>query len=69
MMVFLTKDAYDRFRLSEEDFALLKEVEKEQKKAADAKEKDRLEEKTRRAKTARTARKMLSLPSRRKTIP
>lgn len=39
MMVFLTKDAYDRFRLSEEDFALLKEVEKEQKKAADAKKK------------------------------
>ena len=37
MMVFLTKDAYDRFRLSEEDLALLKEVEKEQKKAADKK--------------------------------
>ena len=35
MMVFLTKDAYDRYRLSEEDFALLKEVEKEQKKAAE----------------------------------
>lgn len=38
MMVFLTKDAYDRYRLSEEDFALLKEVEKEQKKAAAAKD-------------------------------
>jgi len=36
MMVFLTKDAYDRYRLSEEDFALLKEVEKEQKKSAAA---------------------------------
>ncbi|MDE6533113.1 MAG: PDZ domain-containing protein [Muribaculaceae bacterium] len=38
MMVFLTKDAYDRYRLSEEDFALLKEVEKEQKKSAAAKD-------------------------------
>lgn len=41
MMAFLTKDAYDRYRLSEEDFNLLKEVEKEQKKSAkkgDAKE-------------------------------
>lgn len=37
MMVFLTKDAYDRYRLSEEDFALLKEVEKEQKKKSSAK--------------------------------
>lgn len=35
MMVFLTRDAYDRYRLSEEDFALLKEVEKEQKKASE----------------------------------
>ncbi len=34
MMVFLNKEAYDKFRLSEEDFALLKEVEDQQKKAA-----------------------------------
>ena len=37
MMVFLNQDAYDRYRLSKEDFELLKEFEKEQKKA---KEKD-----------------------------
>lgn len=34
MMVFLNKEAYDKFRLSEEDYALLKEVEDQQKKAA-----------------------------------
>ncbi|MDE6791558.1 MAG: peptidase S41, partial [Muribaculaceae bacterium] len=39
MMVFLNKDAYDRYRLSEEDFALLKDVEKQQKKDAEAKAK------------------------------
>ncbi|MBD5422610.1 MAG: peptidase S41 [Bacteroides sp.] len=33
MLTFLTQDAYDRYRLSEEDYALLKEVEKESKKA------------------------------------
>lgn len=38
MMAFLTKEAYDRYRLSEEDFALLKEVEKEQKKAGSGKD-------------------------------
>lgn len=32
MMVFLNQEAYDKYRLSEEDYALLKEVEKEQKK-------------------------------------
>ncbi len=35
MMVFLNKEAYDKFRLSEEDYALLKEVEKQQKKDAE----------------------------------
>lgn len=35
MMAFLNKEAYDKFRLSEEDFALLKEVEDQQKKAAE----------------------------------
>ena len=33
MLVFLNQDAYDRYRLSKEDFELLKEFEKEQKKA------------------------------------
>ncbi len=33
MLTFLTQDAYDRYRLSEEDYALLKEVEKEAKKS------------------------------------
>ncbi len=37
-MVFLTKEAYDKYRLSEEDFALLKEIEKQQKKDADKKD-------------------------------
>ena len=32
MLVFLNQDAYDKYRLSEEDYALYKEVEKEQKK-------------------------------------
>ncbi|MDE6371215.1 MAG: peptidase S41 [Duncaniella sp.] len=34
MMVFLNQDAYDRYSLSKEDLALLKEVEKAQKKQA-----------------------------------
>ncbi|MEY8705892.1 S41 family peptidase [Bacteroides faecichinchillae] len=33
MLVFLNQDAYDRYRLSKEDFELLKDFEKEQKKA------------------------------------
>lgn len=32
-MAFMTKDAYDRYRLSPEDYELLKEVEKKQKEA------------------------------------
>ena len=41
MMVFLTRDAYDRFKLSEEDYKLLKEVEKANKKdEGDKKDKD-----------------------------
>ncbi len=35
MMIFLNQDAYDKYRLSEEDYALYKEVEKEQKKKED----------------------------------
>lgn len=34
MMVFLNQEAYDKYRLSEEDYTLLKEVEEQQKKAA-----------------------------------
>ncbi len=34
MLVFLNQDAYDRFRLSKEDYELLKELEAEQKKDA-----------------------------------
>ena len=34
MLVFMNQDAFDRFRLSEEDYELLKELEKEQKKAS-----------------------------------
>ncbi len=43
MLIFLNQDAYDRFRLSEEDYALLKDIEKaQQKKSAgkDAKTED-----------------------------
>ena len=35
MMVFLNQEAYDRYRLNKEDFELLKEFEKEQKKLKD----------------------------------
>ncbi|MDE6022119.1 MAG: PDZ domain-containing protein, partial [Muribaculaceae bacterium] len=38
LMVFLNKEAYDKYRLSEEDYALLKEVEKQQKKDAEKKD-------------------------------
>lgn len=40
MLVFLNQDAYDKYRLSEEDYALYKDVEKEQKKAQDSKKKE-----------------------------
>lgn len=39
MAIFLTRDAYDRFRLSEEDYALQKEIEKDNKKGKDESEK------------------------------
>lgn len=41
MMVFLNQDAYDKYRLSEEDYALYKEVEKAQKGSNKAKESDK----------------------------
>ncbi|MDE5687157.1 MAG: peptidase S41, partial [Paramuribaculum sp.] len=41
MIAFLNRDAYDKFRLSEEDYALLKDVEKAQKKdKSEAEKKD-----------------------------
>lgn len=40
MMVFLNQDAYDKYRLSKEDYELLKEVEKAQKKKDEKKEKE-----------------------------
>lgn len=49
MMVFLNREAYDKFRLNEEDYALYKEVEKEQKKAAE--KKDSADKKDKKGKT------------------
>lgn len=46
MLVFMNQDAYDRYRLSKEDFELLKELEKEQKKVKDKdKDKNKAEDK------------------------
>ena len=44
MMIFLNQDAYDKYRLSEEDYALFKEIEKEQKKS-EKKDADKKEDK------------------------
>lgn len=38
MMVFVNQDAYDKFRMSKEDYELQKELEKEQEKVADKKD-------------------------------
>ncbi len=40
MMVFMNQDAYDKFRLSKEDYELRKEMEKEQEKVSPAGKKD-----------------------------
>lgn len=46
MMIFMNQDAYDKYRLSPEDYALAKEVEKAAKKKADKdKDKDKNKEK------------------------
>lgn len=49
MLIFLNQDAYDKFRLSEEDYALSKEIEKRHKNDSDTKkdgdEKDKDEKK------------------------
>lgn len=39
MIVFMNRDAYDKFRLSEEDYALVKDLEKSNKKSSDKKDK------------------------------
>ena len=44
-LAFLTQDAYDRYRLSAEDYALLKELEKKNEKKADKKSGKKEEEK------------------------
>lgn len=41
MLVFLNQDAYDRFMLSEEDYALRKEIDKKKKKAEGESDKDK----------------------------
>ena len=41
MLVFMNKDAYDKFRLSKEDYELQKELEKEQKKNAEKADADK----------------------------
>ena len=41
MLVFMNKDAYDKFRLSKEDYELQKELEKEQKKNAEKADTDK----------------------------
>lgn len=44
MMVFMNRDAYDRFRLSSEDYALLKDVEKSNNKSKSKNNKDKKDE-------------------------
>lgn len=51
MMVFLNQDAYDKFRLSKEDYELQKELEKEQEKAGETASKDKKKDKKADAKT------------------
>ena len=41
MLVFVNQDAYDKFRLSKEDYELQKELEKEQEKAAETRKTER----------------------------
>lgn len=46
MMVFLNQDAYDKFRMSKEDYELQKELEKEQKKDTEKDKADKKDKKT-----------------------
>lgn len=57
MLAFLTKDAFDRFRLSSEDYALLKEVEKAQGKKKAAKKDDDADKKDKKDKKGKKGQK------------
>ncbi|MDE7458494.1 MAG: peptidase S41, partial [Muribaculaceae bacterium] len=46
MMVFMNRDAYDKFRLSAEDYALVKDLEKSNKKSKDKKDEDKDKDKS-----------------------
>ena len=46
MMVFMNRDAYDKFRLSAEDYALVKDLEKSNKKSKDKKDDDKDKDKS-----------------------
>lgn len=50
MLTFLNKDSYDRYRLSEEDYALLKEVEKSKKNKSKDSDKDKKDKKGKKSK-------------------
>ena len=41
MLVFMNQDAYDKYRLSKEDYELQKELEKEQKKSSEGVDKEK----------------------------
>lgn len=65
MLTFLDQDAFDRFRLSEEDYALLKEVEKSSKKKAkvgDSKKEDSAKDGTENADSTKLLKLNLSSP-------
>lgn len=55
MMFFVNRDAYDRFRLSEEDYALTKELDKKAEKKSDADTKDKKSSKKTDAKDTKDA--------------
>ena len=62
MMVFLTQDAYDKFRLSEEDYKQLKEVEKANKKdESDKKETDNKKKKSDKKDNGDTGKKIVNI--------
>mgnify|MGYP002236000297 CR=1 FL=1 len=57
MIAFLNQDAYDKFRLSKEDYELQKELEKEQEKAAQKDDKASKKDKNRTIRMPRTKRR------------
>lgn len=56
MLAFLNQDAYDKYRLSKEDYELRKELEKQQKKDKEKAEKRRVTRRTRRTTTRKRSR-------------